>query len=218
MSPIPILTGPSVPPLAGGAPTALVVLLHGYGSNGQDLIGLVPHWREALPHTQFLSPDAPEPCPGAPGGFQWWGLSATRTSAERAAGVARPAAALNGFLDQQLARLGLAEDRLALVGFSQGTMEALHVGPRRATPIAGILGYSGALADPDALAAEVKSKPPVRLIHADAVVPLEEMDHAKAALDALGFAVDAHVRPGLGHGIDEAGLELGRDFLVERLG
>lgn len=220
MTQIPTLTGPRRDPLAGGAPTSLVVLLHGYGSNGDDLIELAPAWQGPLPHTLFLSPNAPQPCPGVPHGYQWFPLSATRSAAERAAGVAQAAPALNAFLDQQLAALGLAADRLALVGFSQGTMTALHVGPRRAAAIAGIVGYSGALVDAEALKAEVATRPPIRLIHgdADAVVPLGEMTYAQAALEGLGFPVDGFVRPGLGHGVDPAGVELGLGFLVDRLG
>ena len=138
------LQGPMAPPASGGAPRSMVILLHGYGSNGDDLIGLVPYWRDALPDTVFLSPNAPEPCPGAPGGRQWWALTNFSPDA-RAAGVRQAAPVLNGFIDSQLAVYGLTEDRLALVGFSQGTMMALHVGLRRS--IAGIVGYSGMLAD-----------------------------------------------------------------------
>ena len=126
----PTLDGPRVPPASGGAATSLVILLHGYGSNGADLIGLVPYWRASLPDTAFVSPNAPEPCPGAPGGYQWWGLSSFDAGA-RAAGARRAAPALDAFIDAELARHGLSEGRLALVGFSQGTMMALHVGLRR---------------------------------------------------------------------------------------
>ena len=149
------LQGPMALPASGGAPRSMVILLHGYGSNGDDLIGLVPYWRSALPDTVFLSPNAPEPCPGAPGGRQWWALTNFSPDA-RAAGVRQAAPILNGFIDSQLAAYGLSEDRLALVGFSQGTMMALHVGLRR--PIAGIVGYSGMLADAEGLAA-APSKP-----------------------------------------------------------
>lgn len=193
----------------------MVVFLHGYGSNGDDLIGLAPYWRDALPHTVFLAANAPQPCPGAPGGFQWWSLQ--EPSAEgRAAGVRQPAPALNAYLDAQLARFGLSEDRLALVGFSQGTMMALHVGPRRARSLAGIVGYSGMLVDPEALADEVRTKPPILLVHGDAdpMVPVIAMKQAETALSALGFKVTTRASPGLGHSIDEAGLRLGEQFLA----
>ena len=200
-------------PASGAAPRSMVILLHGYGSNGDDLIGLVPYWRNALPDTVFLSPNAPQPCPGAPGGRQWWPLTSFSPEA-RAAGVREAAPPLNAYIDAQLAAHRLTEDRLALVGFSQGTMVALHVGPRRAR-LAGIVGYSGMLADPDNLAAAPHGRPPVLLVHGDAdpVVPFAAMHQAEAALGSLGFEVTSHVSHGLQHSIDEAGLRLGGQFL-----
>ena len=194
------------------------MLLHGYGSNGEDLIGLTPFWRDALPDTLFVAPNAPQICPGAPDGYQWWALTSLSPEA-RAAGVRQSAPILNAFIDNLLARYGLAEDRLVLIGFSQGTMMALHVGPRRAGAIAGIIGFSGMLADPEALAEDVRSKPPVLLIHGDAddVLPVSSLVRARQTLETLGFDVSSHVSPGLGHGIDEAGIGLGLDFLVRRL-
>lgn len=208
------LQGPVVAPASGQPPRSMVILLHGYGSNGDDLIGLVPYWRGALPDTVFLSPNAPQPCPGAPGGRQWWPLTSFSPQA-RAAGVREAAPALNDFIDAQLAAYDLTEDRLALVGFSQGTMVALHVGPRRERALAGIVGYSGMLADPEALAAEARSRPPVLLAHGDAdpMVPVAALHQAAAALEPLGFEVATHVSRGLGHSIDEPGLRLGAQFL-----
>lgn len=196
----------------------MVIFLHGYGSNGDDLIGLASYWRAALPNTVFISPNAPEICPGAPNGYQWWGLS-NLTPGGRAAGVRKPAAVLDSFIDDQLARFGLAEGRLALVGFSQGTMMALHVGPRRAQALAGIVGYSGMLADPDELRTEVRTRPPVLLVHGDAdeVLPVTSMPQAKLGLEAAGLDVVTHVSPRLGHSIDEKGLQLGATFLAHRL-
>jgi phospholipase/carboxylesterase len=213
------LTGPISLPPGGAAPTSMVIFLHGYGSNGEDLMGLSPYWRPALPQTVFLAPDAPQPCPGVPGGYQWWALTDLSPQA-RAAGVRQSAPALDAYIDAQLARYGLADDRLVLVGFSQGTMMALHVGPRRKRPLAGIVGYSGMLADPEALAAEVATRPPVLLVHgsADPTLPVAATHHAQAALSALGFEVAVHVSPGLGHSIDGDGLRLGGEFLARRLG
>jgi phospholipase/carboxylesterase len=215
----PLLDGPASPPPSAAAPRSLVILLHGYGSNGEDLIGLVPYWRTALPDTLFLAPDAPQPCPGVPGGRQWWPLTSLTPQA-RAAGVRVSAPELNAFIDAQLAKYDLGEDRLALVGFSQGTMMALHVGPRRQSALAGIVGYSGMLADPDALAAEGVNKPPVLLVHGDAddVLPVAALHQADERLRALGFEVEAHVSRGLGHSLDDQGLQLGARFLVARLG
>lgn len=212
------LDGPTAAPAGGAAPRSLVILLHGYGSNGADLIGLAPYWRPALPDTLFLAPDAPQACPGAPGGRQWWPLTSLSLEA-LAAGVRIAAPALNAYIDRHLAAHGLTEEALALVGFSQGTMMALHVGPRRARPVAGILGYSGMLADPDALAHEVVTKPPVMLLHGDAdeVLPLTAMVHTKTQLADLGFEVLAHVSAGLGHSIDENGLQRGASFLANHI-
>ena len=205
-------------PAAGAAPRSLVILLHGYGSNGDDLIGLAPHWQGVLPTTAFVSPNAPEPCPGAPGGYQWWGFGGADRGG-RAAGAARAAPILDAFIDAELARYGLTEAELALVGFSQGTMMALQVGPHRPRTLAGIVGYSGMLADEAGLADPKISRPPILLIHgdADAMIPVAALHQAEAALDRNGFAVQSHVSPGLGHGIDLAGLELGGQFLARVL-
>jgi phospholipase/carboxylesterase len=218
MNDLPELNGPSSPPASGAAPRSLVILLHGYGSNGDDLIGLVPYWRAALPDTLFLAPDAPQPCPGTATGRQWWALTSLSPEA-RAAGVRVSAATLNAYIDQQLAKYGLTEDRMALVGFSQGTMMALHVGPRREHALAGIVGYSGMLADPLALTTEMRTKPPILLVHGDAdtVLPVASIHQAQAALEPLGFEVATHISRGLGHSVDEAGLTLGREFLAKRL-
>jgi len=218
MTQIPTLDGPSAAPASGGPAKSLVIFLHGYGSNGADLIDLAPYWASILPDTLFLAPDAPQPCEGVPYGRQWWGLTSLAPQA-RAAGVRVSAPALNAYIDDQLAAHGLREDKLALVGFSQGTMMALHVGPRRVKTLAGIIGFSGMLADPDALATEVVTKPPVLLLHGDRdeVLPVEALHQADAQLKGLGFDVASHVSPGLGHSIDEPGLQLGARFLISRL-
>ncbi len=213
MSNIPTIDGPRVQPLSGRAPTSMVILAHGYGSNGEDLIGLAPYWREALPDTIFISPNGPQPCPGAPGMFQWWPV----WDMDRAAGVRGAAPVLDAFIDQELARYGLSEDRLALVGFSQGTMMALHVAPRRARTLAGVVGYSGMLADADPTG--ILTRPPILLIHGDAdpMIPIAAFHQSEAGLTALGFKVATHVSPGVGHSVDLSGLRLGGEFLSEVL-
>ena len=213
-----MIDGPRMAPAAGGAAQSLVILLHGYGSNGEDLIGLAPHWRDALPNTAFVSPDAPQPCPGAPGGYQWWGLTGADRG-DRAAGANQAAPVLNAFIDAELARHGLTEAQLALVGFSQGTMMALHLGPRRPRQLAGIVGYSGMLVDEAGLADPAITRPPILLVHGDAdpMVPFAAFHAAKAALTRNGFAVEEHVSRGLGHSIDLAGLQLGGQFLARVL-
>jgi len=214
MTQIPILDGPVVLPASGQPPKSMVMLLHGYGSNGRDLIGLVPYWRDALPDTVFLSPNAPHAMPGVPGAYQWWSLTPGDPNA-RVIGVRAATPFLDAYIDDRLAHYGLTEDRLALVGFSQGTMMALHAGPRRDRRLAGIIGFSGMLADPDAPDSELLSRPPVLLVHGDAdpVIPVAALERAKTALQTQGFAVNAFVSRGLVHSIDPAGLDLGQQFL-----
>ena len=208
------LDGPRVPPAVGGAPRSIVIFAHGYGSNGEDLIGLAPYWRQALPHTLFVAPNAPEPCPDAPGGYQWWPV----WSADRRVGVRGAAPVLDAFIDAELARHGLSEDRVALVGFSQGTMLSLHVGPRRAKQIAGVVGYSGMLIEGDE--AELRTRPPVLLAHGDEdpMIPITAFERAEETLRRLEFPLTTHVSHGLGHSIDIDGLRLGGAFLLRVLG
>lgn len=212
------LKGPMAAPASGRDPRSMVVLLHGYGSNGDDLIGLAPYWRSSLPDTVFLAPNAPQICPGAPGGYQWWAL--TDFSREsRAAGVRQAAPLVNAFIDMHRQAYDLPNRKVALVGFSQGTMMALHVAPRRPEVLAGVVGYSGMLADAEALQGEVKTRPPMVLVHGDAdpVVPFAALGQAETELKALNFEVSTHASRGLGHSIDEAGLRWGGDFLAQVL-
>ena len=206
------------PPAAGGAPRALVVLLHGLGANGADLMGLAPYWAERLPHAAFVAPDAPEPCDMAPFGFQWFSLQ-DRNPLAMMRGVAAAAPVLDAFLDEVLAEQGLEGDRLALVGFSQGTMMSLHVGLRRTRAPAAIVGFSGALLAGPELFLQIRARPPVLLIHGDAdpVVPVSALDAAAIGLRAVGVAVETERRPGLGHSIDDVGLERGGAFLAHAL-
>lgn len=208
------LDGPSHPPHAGGKPKSLVVLLHGLGADGNDLIGLAPYWAPLLPHTEFLSPNAPYPCDMAPYGRQWFSLQ-DRSPEMIVAGVRATAPILDAFLDEAMESRGLAPAETALVGFSQGTMMSLHVGLRREKPLAGIVAYSGALRTGESLAAELRSKPPILLVHgeADPVVPFQSLAAAASALKALGVPVETLTRPGLGHSIDEEGLHAGGRFL-----
>lgn len=204
----------SLPPLSGKKATSVVVLLHGVGSNGADMAGLAEFWRRSLPDTAFIAPDAPEAYDMAPMGHQWFSLQ-ERTDAALAAGVKKTAPLLDAFLDDVLKTYELPASKLALVGFSQGTMMSLYVGPRRSQQIAGILGYSGLMVTPEALVKEKKSTPPVLLIHgtSDDVVPFAQNARSEAALKAAGLSVTAIPCPGTGHAIDEAGVRAGLNFL-----
>lgn len=202
-------------PASGGPARQLVVLCHGVGADGRDLIGLAPVFGQALPHAAFSAPDGPQRYDGAPLGRQWWPIGdrdPVRTAA--AAEAARPS--LNSFIDQELARLGLPPNAYALVGFSQGAMMALYAGLRRATPPAAVLAYSGALIAADAIHLR-RNSAPVLLVHgeSDDVVPAGRSRAAEQALRAAGVPVQAVYTPGLGHGIDELGLAAGSAALVE---
>ncbi len=212
------LDGPRRPALSGKA-RSLVVLLHGYGASGDDLIDLAEMMGPMLPDVAFASPDAVErmPIPGA-AGYQWFPLSA-RDPEEYIDGTRSAAPELEAFLDAELARHGLAPDRLALVGFSQGTMMALHVGLRRQVAPAAIVGLSGVIAGAQSLGAEIACRPPVMLVHGadDEVIPVGAIHLTREVLAGAGVGVDWHVRPELGHGIDQEVVHMATGFLRAKL-
>jgi phospholipase/carboxylesterase len=214
------LDGPRLAAKEGPA-RQLVVFLHGYGADGNDLIEIGRAWQPMLPNAAFVSPHAPRPCGQAPMGREWFPLT-FRNPDERWTGVNAAAPVLEAFLDAELARHGLAPSALALVGFSQGTMMALHVGLRRATPAA-IVGYSGMLvlegdSDLEGYARQVRARPPVLLLHGDQdeLIPSQALFHATQALAALDVPVEWHISAGIGHGIDGEGLRQGGEFLARR--
>jgi phospholipase/carboxylesterase len=216
------LDGPRIEPRAGAA-RSLVVFLHGYGADGNDLIDIGRAWQSAMPHAAFVSPHAPHPCGGNPMGREWFPLT-DRAQSERWRGVVSAAPALNQFLDAELKRRSLPPSALALVGFSQGTMMALHVGLRRATAPLAIVGYSGLLvtepnATPESLEREITSRPPVLLIHGDSddLIPPQALFLATNGLAAVGVPVEWHLSSGIGHGIDQEGLRQGGEFIARRL-
>jgi phospholipase/carboxylesterase len=234
MANVDALQGPVRAPASGKAPTSAVVFAHGYGSNGDDLISLAPFFAQALPDAIFYSPNAPDPWEGGMmGGRQWYSLAGFdpeaiqrdplrmgetfRAMNER---VVKAAVRLDLFLDQILAVHNLAPERLGLIGFSQGTIMSLHVGLRRAQKIGAVLGFSGALSAADKLAGEIKSKPPVALVHGaeDPVIPVRATVETEKVLKELGVPVQSMIIPGLQHGIDNAGAQFGATFLRQHLG
>ncbi len=207
-------------PASGGDPQQLVILLHGRGANSDDLIGLVPVLAKTLPHAAFVLPDAPQRCDASPHGFEWFSLPDRDRDPDKVeAGVRAAAPVLDGFIDHELAAHGLTDDRLALLGFSQGCMMALHVGLRRPNACAAILGYSGRLCAADSLSGEIASRPPVLLCHGtdDTVVPFEAQNLAARAIEAAGVAVTTVERPGLGHRLDRQGIAAGAALLARTL-
>lgn len=202
-------------PKSGGKAKSMVILLHGLGANGRDLLGLADSWQDILPDTVFMSPDAPFPCDMAPVGYQWfslqsWSVESMLDGAKKAEPI------LQDYFTRMLKEYDLAEDKLALVGFSQGTMMSLYAGPRRSKKLAGILGYSGGLLGGDELAAPRISRMPIHLIHGeiDNVVPVAAYYHARVGLTTAGFDVSGEVSRRLMHGIDDAGIVSGSKFLA----
>ena len=217
------IDGPRLTPKSG-TPRQLVVLLHGLGADGNDLIELGGQWRDWLPDSAFVAPHAPDPCGNVPMGREWFPLTLTDPR-EFWRGVTYAAPKLDAFLDRELARYSLPASKLALVGFSQGAMMALHVGLRRETPPAAIVGYSGLLVledgqGPESLGNSARSKPPILLVHGDRddVVPVEMFFFSKEALGAAGIPCQWHLSAGLAHGIDEEGLRQGGLFLAQAFG
>lgn len=213
------LDGPRLAPRSGAA-KQLVVFLHGYGADGNDLIDIGHAWRQWLPDAAFVAPHAPEPCAEQPFGRQWFRIDRS-DPAGRWKGVNAVAPIVHRFLDEELQRLGLPATALAIVGFSQGTMIGLHIGLRRPTPPLAIVGYSGRLTAPGqtdfaAMKNEIISRPPVLLIHGDMdmVVPPDSLESSANGLRALGIEAETHMSHGIGHGIDQDGLQRGGVFLA----
>ena len=210
------LSGPEIAPAGGSAPDRLVVLRHGVGADGNDLIGLAREWAASLPGAHFVAPNGPEPFDMAPVGRQWFSLG-QHNPQDLLAGIQRAAPLVDAFIDAELARFGLGDDRLALVGFSQGTMVALYVALRRRSACAAVLGYSGTLVGAERLDEEIRARPPVLLVHGDSdeVVPAQAMMAAALTLGTVEVSTQWHICRGVGHGIDPEGLSLGGRFLVD---
>ncbi|WP_299933193.1 alpha/beta fold hydrolase [uncultured Pelagimonas sp.] len=206
-----------------GETRSCVVFLHGYGANGADLLGLADPLGEHLPDTLFVAPDAPEDCAGSPMGYQWFPIPWIDGSSEEESmeGMDRAVQDLNAFLDALMVDEDLLPEQVAIFGFSQGTMMALHVAPRREDPVSGVVAFSGRLLQPELLTDEVVSKMPILLVHGDQddVVPVQSLPEAAEGLQNAGFKeVFAHIQEGTAHGIAQDGLSVSLAFLRDKCG
>jgi phospholipase/carboxylesterase len=211
------LSGPMLPPASGGTPKQAVVLLHGYGSDGNDLIGLAPHWQCILPDAVFISPNAPQACRQFGFGFQWFDVSFDGDRlARRQEGVVQARPILLEFLEDLWSQSGIAPENTILAGFSQGAMMALHTGLSLEQPLMGIIAFSGAFLPPDGFGSATLAKTPVCLVHGDVddVVNPEHSADADVALRLAGYDVSYHVSPGVGHGIAPDGLAFASQFIA----
>jgi phospholipase/carboxylesterase len=211
------LSGPMLPPASGGAPKQAVVLLHGYGSDGNDLIGLAPHWQSVLPDAVFISPNAPEACRHLASGFQWFDVSFEGDRlARRQIGVAQARPVLVEFLEDLWSQSGIAPESTILAGFSQGAMMALHVGLSLDRPLMGIIAFSGAFLPPEGFGTAPLARTPVCLVHGDMddVVDPEHSADADVALRLAGYEVSYHVSEGVAHGIAPDGLAFATEFIA----
>ena len=213
-----MITGPIIEPSSGNQPKQVVIFVHGYGADGNDLIGLANYFKGNLPDTVFLSPHAPEVCPMNPAGYQWFDLT-SRDPAILWSKILVAADHLNEFIDSTLEKYELTDENLALVGFSQGTMMSLHVSLRRKNKMAGVLGYSGKLIAPELLKNDLISKPPIYLIHGDQdlMVPFQETLDAETNLKEYDVDIISHISKFTQHSIAEDGLQIGIEFLTSRL-
>ena len=207
----PKLSGPMLPPKSGGNAKQLMVLLHGYGADGNDLIGLGGEWRDAFPDMLFVSPNAPWQCGRNAGGFEWFALSDRPVEDFRREGADQARPVIINFLMDLWSQTGLTAADTVLCGFSQGAMMALNVGLALDQPVRGVLAFSGALIPPPG----VWARPNVALVHGDldGVVPAQLSRDAEAALAAAGVDVRLHIEHGTGHGIAPDGLGFAGGFL-----
>jgi phospholipase/carboxylesterase len=212
------LSGPMMPPKSGTA-KQLMVLLHGYGADGQDLISLGYQWRELWPDMLFVAPNAPEICEQNPAGFQWFPLKTDRTIG-RIEGVGNARPVLVNFLIDLWAQTAISPANTVLAGFSQGAMMALHVGTSLDQQLAGVVAFSGAFVPAQGFGSSNFARPPVALIHGDldATVDPNLSRQAATALAADGFEVSLHISPQVGHGIAPDGLDFATSFLVASIG
>ena len=205
-----------------GTTRQLVIILHGYGADGADLISLGRQWQQFLPDAEFVAPNAPQFCQNPPMGYQWFPLKVTEqgvvsTPEERLRGAQETTPILEHFIQDELSRTGLDRSSLALVGFSQGAMMALHVGLGPEDAPAAIVSFSGMLLGKVEARAD-RSLPPVFLAHGslDQIVPFKAMELTKDVLVEEKCEVTGYVEEGIGHGIDGEATWLAGEFLAKK--
>lgn len=213
-----MISGPIIEPSSENPPKQMIIFVHGYGADGNDLIGLANYFQSTLPEAIFLSPHAPEACSMNPSGYQWFDLTST-DPAVLWSKILVAADHLNEFIDSKLLEYNIAEENLALIGFSQGTMMSLHVSLRRKNTMAAVLGYSGRLIGADLLKDDLISKPSIYLIHGDQdpMVPYQESLTAEKVLKEYSIDIKTHISEHTQHSIAEDGLRIGVDFLASKL-
>ncbi|HEY1096783.1 MAG TPA: phospholipase [Alphaproteobacteria bacterium] len=207
-----MLSGPELLPAGGeSAVKKLVVFLHGYGSNGDDLIGLAPQLMPHLPGTAFVSPNAPTQVPNTYNGYQWFGIwDVTPWQIDQ--GLRGVTPSVIDYITAQVKRFKITMADVALIGFSQGTMLSLHIGLRHLPGLAGVIGYAGAMVSPETFMSEKKTPlPPTLLVHGlmDNVVPWGATQMASDIIRQNGGTVETLFRPTLMHSIDNEGIKAG---------
>jgi phospholipase/carboxylesterase len=214
-----MLAGPSLKPRSGKKPKKLIILLHGLGADGNNLMDIAGVLNRFIPDTYFICPDAPHPYYQGMAGYQWLNSIRSATYEDTISQLNVVEKTLNDFIDKQLERFGLNESDLSVIGFSQGTIVSLHSLVRRKKPVSLVVGFSGALVGPELLTEEVVSKPPILLIHGeeDDILPVERMHEAHEALNKQGFDVEKYAYPNLAHSIGQEGFEIATNKLLERL-
>jgi phospholipase/carboxylesterase len=204
------------PPLSGKA-DSLCVMIHGYGADGSDMINVAAEMAVFLPNTHFMAPNGPEPCPTAPGFFQWYPMGGGRQGADVGASTIAPL--INRYTDIQLERLGLDDTRLVMLGFSQGGGVMMEAALRRSRTCAALLSFTSAIRNRDKLTEEITARPPTILIHGelDEVVPVRHVINTAQILEEHDVEVRYHICQGIGHTLNEEGAYIGAMFIAEML-